>query len=512
MEDSDIDMLDDISDNADATTENSIVRIDRNKSEDNHENLPDNPSEDEADVYDIDVLAWDVPVSALHLAIANGHTRAVQILVQEFGADVLLPVKLLNDYNKSARAAILPVVLALQLPAHQARQMTTLLLQLGASPAQADMENVTALQYFAAKGVDLLGTMISVNRPSAQRAAGHLSISGHQYNPSAKSILQTVIDHCDVEGVEMLLELGAKPQIDYAAYTTSFKSKWDMVGDAERNEKQFRENVTQPIMTAVNSEVVPIVMKLLDAGADINTLTTAAWRTITHGNSYGSQESHSLLDVVRQKVTDMQEFVDTGKVSNSYGPYHYNTPVKQYPPVPLKEDNEYLKEYDPSSYMHWRVSKQLEDRKISYQKELEAYEERVNKPTEESKGTEEKKVAVEALLKEFKALEAHLVEKGAKTFAELYPDTKLQQRDDYGYHGYEPEPPKPWVPLLSFHLPDLTDERRAAYVKLFEACWDANLSVVKDFTLAVWGDSQSPLQIAVYDNSGFSPFSIALLR
>lgn len=512
LEDSDVDMLDDVSDNADATTENSIVRIDRSKPADDHENLPDNPSDDDPDVYDVDVLAWDMPVSALHLAIANGHTQVVQILVQEFGADVLLPIKLVNDYNKSARAAILPVVLALQLPADQAKQMTTLLIQLGASPAQADIENITALHYFTAHGVDLLKTMISANRPSAQRAAGHLSMSGHQYNPSAKSILQTAIEHCDIEGVEVLLELGAKPEIDFAAYTTSFKSKWDMVGDAERNEKQFHENVTQPIMSAINSEVVPIVMKLLNAGADVNTITTGAWRAVTQRNTYGSYDVHSLLDVVRQKIASMQKFVNTGKVPN-HGNYHDpNVRVKRFPPVPLKDDAEYLAGYEPQSYMYWRVSKQLESRKISYQKDLESYEEWVNEPIEESKGTEEKQAAVRALLEEFETLEAHLVEKGAKTFIELYPDTKIEPRTDYGYRGYEPEPPKPWSPLVSFQLPDLTDERRAAYVKLFEACWDADLSTIKDLTLAVWGESQSPLQIAVYDASGFSPFSIALLR
>jgi ankyrin repeat protein len=108
-EDDDVDLLDDESDNADATTEGSVIKIDPKKSED-HDNLPDDANDDEPDVYDVNVVAWDAPVSALHLAIANGHTDVVKTLVQEFGADVLLPVKLVNDYNKSPRAAILPVV------------------------------------------------------------------------------------------------------------------------------------------------------------------------------------------------------------------------------------------------------------------------------------------------------------------------------------------------------------------------------------------------------------------
>ena len=131
-EDDDIDMLDEKSENADATTEGSIIKIDRKKQE--HENLPDDANDDEPDVYDVNVLAWDAPVSALHLAIANGHTDVVKVLVQDFGADVLLPIKLVNDYNKTPRAAILPLVLALQLSPEKATEMTKVLMGLGASP------------------------------------------------------------------------------------------------------------------------------------------------------------------------------------------------------------------------------------------------------------------------------------------------------------------------------------------------------------------------------------------
>lgn len=195
-EDEDIDMLDDESDNADATTENSIVKIDRKKSQD-HETLPDDADEDEPDVYDVNVLAWDAPVSPLHLAITNGHIDVVKVLVQDFGADVLLPIKLVNDYNKTPRAAILPIVLALQLAPEKAKEMTKLLISLGASPAQGDIEHVTALNYFAAHGIELLSAMITTDQPAAHRAVNHVSMSGYQYNPSAKGPLHAAIEHCD---------------------------------------------------------------------------------------------------------------------------------------------------------------------------------------------------------------------------------------------------------------------------------------------------------------------------
>jgi len=106
-------MLDDRTEIVDATTENSIIKIERKKPE--HEAMPDVESKDDPDIYDVNVLAWDAPVSALHLAIANGHPEVAKVLVQDFGADILLPIKLVSERSKSARAAIVPLVLALQL-------------------------------------------------------------------------------------------------------------------------------------------------------------------------------------------------------------------------------------------------------------------------------------------------------------------------------------------------------------------------------------------------------------
>jgi ankyrin repeat protein len=50
-------------------------------------------STDEPDFYAVDVIAWDYGLSPLHLAILNGHLEIIDLLVSEYGADVLLPVK-----------------------------------------------------------------------------------------------------------------------------------------------------------------------------------------------------------------------------------------------------------------------------------------------------------------------------------------------------------------------------------------------------------------------------------
>ncbi|KAF2818991.1 ankyrin [Ophiobolus disseminans] len=510
-EDDDIDMLDDESENADATTEGSAIKIDRNKPQE-HENLPEDANEDEPDVYDVNVVAWDAPVSALHLAIVNGHVDVVKVLVQEFGADVLLPIKLFNDYSKTPRAAILPVVLALQLSPEKAKEMTKTLIGLGASPAQADIEHVTALHYFTARGAELLSTMISADQPAAKRAVNHLSMSGSEWSPQAKSVLHTAIEYGDANGVDVLLELGAKPQIDFATYITSFKLKWDARGDAERNENVFKHNFEQAVISATNAEMPSTVPKLLDAGADVNSLTPSAWR-ITGQSSYYEPNVGSLLDIVRNKITALRTFVETGQVTDNNSNWGFTGyKSKLFEPIPLKDDSEYLQDYEDHSYAHWLVTKQIEQARMTYNSDLKIYNEWLNSQ-KEPKGTNEKKAAAQALLMEFEALETNLLSRDAKTFKDLYPDIERQKENPYssGYN-WEPEPPKPWKQVLTFQLPDLTDERRAAYVKLFQACWDADLPTIKELTLAIWGDSQTPLQIAVQDSQNYSPFSIAVLR
>jgi len=507
-EDDSIDLLDDKTEHIDATTENSIVKIDRKQNQE-HDNDPEDESQDDPDVCDINVVAWDVPVTPLHLAIANGHTETVRTLVQDFGADVLLPIKLVNDYNKSSRAAIMPLVLALQLAKDKSKEMTTLLLSLGASPAQADIDHVTVLHYFAAYGPALLKLMISIDRPAAQRAVNHLSMSGHKYNPGSQSALQTAIIHKDMDSVEALLKLGAKAKLDYSAYITSYKSKWDSCRSEEYHTELFRHSFEQPVFTAIYSEMPSVVPGLLDAGAEVNTLCTQAQKALDQRYSYNNEGVHSLLDAVRERITELSDFITTGKVILSHYEYVSRLATE---PIPLKDDKDYLQGVPFDTYVHWTTLHQLQQAKDDYERDLKSYQDsKVSQ--EEPAGTSEKKLAVKSLLAEFEALEKLLIERGAKPFTELYPDHKIVERSHSRYH-YEPETPKPWAPNITFQIADLTEERREAYIKLFQACWDGDLSTVKELTLLVWGEnqSQSPLKIAVKDTSNFSPFSLAVLR
>lgn len=514
--DEDIDMMDDVDEDehADATTEGSIINV-RSEKKEEENNMPIDDNEDEPDVYDVNVLTWDTPVSPLHLAIANGHVEVVKLLVEDFGADVLLPVKLLHEHSKTPRAAILPLVLALNLAPQLADEMTRTLLALGASPAQADIDNVTALHYFAAKNAALLSTMISANQPGAKRAVNHLQMTGSQWNPSTKSTLQSAIIHGDAASIEALLELGAQPQIDFGAYITSYKTKWEAYGDSESNLKTFQRNFQQPVLTAVEHELPSVVLKLLDAGADVNCLNPEAWRAVHDGRTNGYETTGSLLDATLQKIKLLNEWVETEekdktvKETNAFGIRN-----EVFPPVALKADSHYLGNLTPGSYVYWTTLKQLQGAKAKYEKDLKDYEEKAKAVPFDSAGWKEKLTAVKKLLAEYESLEFGLRERGAKTFKDLYPDLQHNSNNNNNYHSsnYRQEAPKPWTPKLDFQLPDLTDERREAYVKLFEACWNADLDTIKELTLAVWGENQTPLQIAARDIAGFTPFAIAVLQ
>lgn len=64
---------------AHSATTGSFIKIKKEDEDDRTDAIPDEP-EDEPDIYQIDVLSWDVPCSPLHVAIVGGHEEAVETL------------------------------------------------------------------------------------------------------------------------------------------------------------------------------------------------------------------------------------------------------------------------------------------------------------------------------------------------------------------------------------------------------------------------------------------------
>ena len=128
-----------------------------------------------------------------------------------FGADVLLPIKLMDDSSRSPKSAILPLVLTLSFSPEKALAMTETFLRLGATPAQTDLSRKTPSHCFAASfNPELHVVLQQQDAPGAKKAINHSSIHGHEFSPRAESALtDAILARNPVQVVELLkLEQG----------------------------------------------------------------------------------------------------------------------------------------------------------------------------------------------------------------------------------------------------------------------------------------------------------------
>ena len=93
---------------------------------------------------------------------------------------------------------------------------------------------------------------------------------------------------------------------------------------------------------------------------------------------------------------------------------------------------------------------------------------------------------------------------------ELFPEAQKPDNNNYGYTGFNnsEEKRQPYETKFSFYHATITEKNREAYVELFEAAWRGDLDTIKDLCLR----KVAPLQVAVQDTAGYSPFSIALVQ
>ncbi|KAH8690265.1 ankyrin repeat protein [Talaromyces proteolyticus] len=478
----------------------SFVNVKKNAENAKTDGMPDDANDLEPDIYDINVLAWDSRASPLHLAIINGHIAAVEELVSSFGADVLLPIKLLHDYDHTPRAAILTLVLALRLPIDQAKLMTEKLLQLGASPAQGDLKQKTALHYVSAfeEYSEIWDIFVKHDRPAVQRALDCVSVTGYAYSPTIDSALTVAIKEKNVIGALKLLNSEAIPEIRFEDYIKSAQSIRENLRhqSSENNETHFLSNVNQPVISAVYREEPVIVLELLNRGVDPNTLSKDGHSVLKSRYSIGN--ATSLLDCVRDKLDTLRGYKAE--------------PIQRNLPHPLElDDSSYLNGLKEGTYQMWSARKALAKQREIYKRDKDLYDQDPKNP-KNRKGLEEKKAAVAALITEFENIEAVLIRKGAKKFVELYPEQPLQTKNPH--NPYQSPIPGPFKTSFSFNIPDLTPVKRYRYIKLFEAAWDGNLDSIKEMTIGMWGPEKQwpPLEIGITDTNDLSPFTIAILR
>ncbi|GFF56479.1 uncharacterized protein R883 [Aspergillus udagawae] len=492
---------------AQSFTTGSFIKVKKDALDSAQDSVPDDSNDQDPDVYDINVIAWDSHASPLHLAILNGHVAAVEELVSSFGADVLLPVKLLHEYNNSPRAAILTLVLALQMPIEQAKAMTTKLLQLGASPAQADLDQKTAVAHIAAspKYTELLDSYLQHDRPAVERTINYIATSGWRFNPNAETALTTAINSGNVIGALKLLEAHASPTIAFDEFIKSAQVHIDGIRNdsSEQVKRKFDANVSQPIILSVLKDQPSVALELLARGADPNTLTKEGHHVQHDDYARNYQHGKSLLDCVREKL----------KALRAYKP---ETHTRE-PPSPLEhEDSFYLAPFKEDTYQLWTAQAALRSAHSRIESEQKLYDDDV-KCAASRKGVEEKKAAVQLALGEYEKLEKELLARGAKTFKQLFPD--IEMSSDTSHNGRKHRPcfgtkPGSFNLTFDFRRADLNDITRDGYIQLFEAAWRGDLETIKSLTLGTWGPdtNRPPLEIATKDQRNFHPFNIAVLR
>ncbi|KAG9236672.1 hypothetical protein BJ875DRAFT_524495 [Amylocarpus encephaloides] len=464
-------------------------------------------STDDPDICDIDVIAWDYGLSPLHLAILNGHVDIIDLLVSEYGSDVLLPVKLVDPTTKDARGAILSIVLATFLPNDKAKKVVEMLLKLGATSAQADMNHITAFHYLVSKGdSDLVDILLANDKPVALSVLNRTGYVG-QWNSKFSSPLLSAIDGGYEDMVSKLLEVGASPEIKFDDWIKSYleTNPWAKTRSSEDNMWSYRCEVTQPIIAAANGRMSTAVNNMVAKGADVATLSGQAYQLLKdRHNNYRYYTGESLLDTVQKQSKELRDYLARESHQNS-----------SQVPEKLEDEDIYTKAFPKGSYKHWSALCDFQARKKENDQEWKNYNKSLEKKEPVSEGLEEKRAAISEVICALEKTEESLIEAGAKKFYDMHPKIE-QSHQSLGYQ-YTPPVPKPYMTNFHFNLPYMDDNRKKGYIKLFEAAWVGDLETIKSLTLAPWPSGMTsgtnpPLQIAVNDNNGFNPFSIAVLR
>ncbi|KAJ5159781.1 uncharacterized protein N7482_006785 [Penicillium canariense] len=494
----DSDEEDDNSDDLSHTSD-SYVKVDKDgndKMAPTHDTIEEN--ELDPDIYDINVVGWDNLASPLHLAILHGHVETVTELVTSFGADVLMPIKITDDYSKQPRGAILTLVLVLALPLDKAREMSQTLLKLGASPAQGDVSYFTPLHYVAQSNYsDLLDIYQKHDGPAVQRAINHMAVHGTWYGPMNTFFSPLVNALCakNPTGATKLLDKGAKPTLDLSECLKAIKSQLPDAVRFGREDQMLEKGVKQPIIFAIENDLPLMAIDLLKRGVDPNT------EFKPRPNS-----GETVVNFTKRCLKGLKAYLKKEPPRQ----LHYGVPDRV---IIEQNDDCYLAGFQEGTYKMLSAKIQLKDAK-ERNKKAEEHEER-RKLSDDKPGETEKRAAIVELIRNYELLETELSSRNAKTYEELHPDESQHSEQGRNRQFQQKEKPNLIFKIEFFKLSSsLTDVSRDGYLQLFEAAWNGDIDTIKTLTLGMWGPAQNqpPLEIARSDDLGLTCLHIAVLR
>ncbi|KFY37783.1 hypothetical protein V495_06954 [Pseudogymnoascus sp. VKM F-4514 (FW-929)] len=484
--------------------------------------------DDEPDFYDINVVAWDLQCTALHFAIMGGHIPVIRLLVSEYGADVLLPIKFGTG---NSNQAILSTILATVLPTEKAKEVISTLLQLGATSAQADTNHYTALHYIVHRNnVNLMDIFIEKDGPAAKSVMNLVTMENYQ---SAKTMVSMAIKEGGDEMLNKLLSLGAKPTISYEDFLKCYfaKNEYAKNNQAEQNLKIFKTTCSQPIILAAVRDLPEMVAALVANGADPSTPSIAGQESLTMTYNYNSTTATNVLDIVRKRLETLREYKKFKWPANKV-------------PTTMNDEAYYLKGLKPGTYKYWTALNRYKVVKAENDEQWVAYLKSCEVPSGFDAAVEVQMAAVQSLKADYEELEETLIKAGAKTFKEAHPGAHIKYNEPVHQLPYQSPTTDfdPYETYFTFSVPQLDDHHKEGYFRLFEAVWSNDIDEVKALTLQPWksedGQEHPALQIAVQDTvnqlynygnrrygnynlhttisqrgfTGVSPFSLAVLR
>ena len=458
--------------------------------------------EDDPDYYDVDVLSWDLSLSALHLAILCGHSSIVKLLCNEYGADQNRPATTVSSTGSFPTQAILPLALALTLPKENAKEMVDTLISVGASCSQADTSNVTAFHRFVRFGcAELVLNFLEKDRISAKAALNHLLVESAHFwvrciptNP-----LISAIQTGDAIMVLKLLEAGAEPEIKFESWFNAMKGSSNpgyLQIDTAHAQETFSIGVIQPLIAAVCSKNPDLAIEIANKGADVNSLLDKE-RVM---GIFPQKGVRSVLEIVRERINALKS---------------YKAPALIAKPVRKHGMDAVLKRFPEDSYQHWLVSCDIEATQKAEKYNANEYEKQVKPAPEQLEREKGEEIARREKILKLEKVEVLLLSKGAKTYLELHPDGKREALVEEGQNQAIEETPVQYNFEFKFNAQNVTETRNQAYMKLFEACWSGELETIKTLTLKPWGKGdhqEPPLEIGTTDGMGNSPFSLAFSR
>ncbi|KAI0547666.1 ankyrin repeat protein [Xylaria curta] len=516
--DSDGELIDDddsSDDGVQSMATGSFVKVGNKDESETPEAIPLDDDQNDPDFYTIDVVAWDSKCSALHLAILGGHCDVVKLLCQEFGSDPLLPVKIGDGSYSNPNTAILTLVLALALPIEKAVQMCETLLSLGATSSQADINSITAFHRYIQNGnMKVIECLWDNDKLGLKTAINHVAVTGSSWRSNVTSPLMTAIDQGNAILVLKLLDAGAKPDIDFDSWLQGAKFSFEnQLGDFNSNQIKFQDGTEQPLLIAIQSPQPAIALELLERGADPSPLTKGSWNVVRNEWSRRDNRGETALDVVRELLRELRKYegesVPRKTQRNLFGHSNSNQLSNT---DELRGATEFVSQFTTNTYKHWLVSADIEAKTERLKRNLEALKKEEGKVSSLT-GLKEKKEAIQDMVLQLEKVEKALLEKGAKTFEELYPDIKCTPQEPYRSNEKQPDTGYSWQFTFKV-VKDLTQTRNDAYLKLFEAAWAGDLELIKSLTLGPWGpdEKEPPLQIAVADSANNNPFSLAFIK